>query len=944
MIGREHSHLTAADWNKRLIEAVFSTRSGQTPIRIINATDGYLAHVAGMRANAEVAARRSFVRSIMAIPYGTRRIFDHDLQMALWRQHGGAPTFFVQLYLSLLAASASEDTHEEGDFRRRYCLLLNLPPGNYVSNGLPRLWEELARWSRAEAQAGHAIRRLVLPDPGYETIIGYSKRLAFPGFRDLGRLATVLFSNDLTSESPLDAIVAALAPKVSTFSSNFQSEYAHLRRALDDNPESVFLVPLWAALEAASFSPRDGRIFTRASFALELSFDEFGRPLAFLFTNSALPRPLRATLHAKPASRPVGECGLQVTIPHGERETELLLGLLDPKHPLGRLLRASALRRQLDQSCLVFAPDQDVPWLWRASLPLAGPAIFLCDELAYEVLSAAISRIGLDRVNVDRVNSASGWYLVELADCASLRGDVCALSELRKYDALCRGVGTPRLTFRGAVHVSDGLLLNTASRPEVIVVGCDRVSLSVSYEAGSAVQLGDLARDPQSGVFRPTIDQVSRSVLPAALSLAAYRGEELIASRELIATNVVQLNGLTSGIDVGDYLEESGLGQYAMPGAAASSTTEWVENPNFDAAVSFSSQAIEFRDSTFFESIDLDPVVPVRWYDLVEALYGVFANAKSCSDDRLEFLSDGLSSVQREFNRFSISTHLWHNLFLSKLWHRRWRGARYFALAPRLEFDSEEGTVRLLGLVSRGIRHRFCQVSGVPLSSSVQEDAVAFPRCIEAANVNRSYAQELASSLEVPLVERETLELPSLSELFVRLPVRYRPGMPGLQVRVWSTSAGAFLEAPRSDSPVVLKRTDYERAQPIFELIADDCVLWATESRAWALFALRSMSGEPSIVVRGSSVVSSQPLPLLVAWAARSSGGRTHLGPGSRSPRWVYQFRSRQALRRFLGAWVPQTEESAAPLARWVASARAKGSSLCINTQQSLVRRYGRSS
>jgi hypothetical protein len=124
--------MNANEWNDLLFKAVFATTHDQKPVRIINATDGFLAQVLGSAEDSGAAARQDFVNAYRNFAYGIRRLFDYDLQVAIWRNSQGHhhPTFFGQLYLSLLAASATEDTYREGDFRRRYCLLLGLPEGN----------------------------------------------------------------------------------------------------------------------------------------------------------------------------------------------------------------------------------------------------------------------------------------------------------------------------------------------------------------------------------------------------------------------------------------------------------------------------------------------------------------------------------------------------------------------------------------------------------------------------------------------------------------------------------------------------------------------------------------------------------------------------------------------------------------------------------------------
>jgi hypothetical protein len=914
MVRECKSDVDAAEWNRRLVDTFFSAISTQTPVRIITATDRQLATVLGLPADSETAARRSFVRAVRAVPYGVRKNFDYDFQIRLWQKQGGSPTFFSQLYLSLLAASATEDTHDEGDFRRRYCLLLNLAPGDYVSNGLPKLWEAFARWSEEESRSGKRIRRLVLPDPGYERIIGYSKRLAFPGFRDLSRLATLLSMQNLSADSPLQAILDGLQPRLASFSSSFRSEFDHLRRARDETPDSVVLLPLWAAVEAASFEPRGRSAKRRTRYALELSADEYGRPVAFLFTDTA-PANLATALVTRPALHPIGDCSLEIHLRHATAVQGVLTQVLDPSHPLRRLLDGSLMRRQLEQGCLVFAPDEDVSWLWRASLPPAGPVHFLCSDNARKQLLRAITRIANYFPADERVEGVKGWSIVGLTDCQRLADELGAFDELSQYDALCPGVTSPRLTIRRAVEVpGGGILLTTASRPEVIAIGCDQVTLGASYEAGSLVQMGPLEPMPFSGGFRPTLAQVRGLRLPALISLRAFRGDDLFASREVHVTGSVPDSPLMLQVDRKAFLEESPSGQLTAPEAASDNDTEWLANPALEQALAHASQGIS--DVHTLSPAPTDPNQEARqlWIDLLEALTGAFTMAHSITDERLQYLTEGLRTAQPEYTEFGISTHLWHSMLVSKLWHRRWRGARWFPVLPSLSFDSELGSLRLLGLTSRRLRARFRVVTGQPGS-----DVAGFspPAPLQVAGIDERTAKQFATALGVPLVDPPQPHLDSLAELLGRLPARYRAGRKGLHTSIWSPSAARFLEKCDPGVPVLLRRTDFERLQSIYEIMSEGNPIWATESRAWALFVYQCLSGGQAIAVRDSSVVTARPLPITFALAAAGTGGGTEVSPKHRVEQWRYRFGSRKALHEFLSSWLPKSETPSIALRRW---------------------------
>jgi hypothetical protein len=121
----------------------FSPQSAVTdPVRIIKATDSFLATSALEFARTRNSVRSRFLQSLGRTPNAVRDLFDLDLQMRRWQSNPGQPPFFIQLYFSLLVASATEATHDEGLYRQRLCSMLELAPGDYVNKGLPDLWRE----------------------------------------------------------------------------------------------------------------------------------------------------------------------------------------------------------------------------------------------------------------------------------------------------------------------------------------------------------------------------------------------------------------------------------------------------------------------------------------------------------------------------------------------------------------------------------------------------------------------------------------------------------------------------------------------------------------------------------------------------------------------------------------------------------------------------------
>jgi hypothetical protein len=931
--------MDAKGWNGLLFEAVFASKHDRKPIRIINATDGFLAHVAGFAEDEATAAREDFVNAFRKVPYNARRLLDYEFQMLDWRKSGTRhPTFFGQLYLSLLAASATEDTYDEGDFRRRYSQLLHLPEGNYVSYGLPRLWRELARWLEAEFHAGRPVRRLKLPDPGSETIIGYSKRLAFPGFSELRRLAALLSEHALSSESPVQAILDVLGSRQSAFSESFREEYAHFRRALESDPDGVFLLPLWAAIEAASFEPTFRAASLRAKFALLLEFDDFGRPQAYLFSDR---QPSSATSSHLCVSRiqpAILGCDRRLEPKSTESCGSIFRELLGASSAILRVLQGSGILRQAQQGCLVFAPDEDTPRLWRASLPRSGPCCFVCNEAARSILMRTPSLHAEPTVSIEGVH---GWTLVEVRDSRPLAERASSLAESSRFDALCPGVTSPRLTLRGGVRLPDGVLLSTASRPEVIAVGCDSVTMRVAYEAGSSTAMGALEPVADSAGFTPTLKQIRELRLPASIILSGMMGQESVASRQFIASSSVSGQMLSSSPDEASYLEESAIGQLTAPNAPASVDSEWSVNPFADLLEA------RLRTTPFQQGRDSPTTVAENaisrdlWEDVYEALYGAFSNAQSLPYDRVAELTETLRTHMPRISLVDPPLLLCHHLKVRILWHRRWQGVRYFPVVPYLHSDPETGSIRLLGLTTRALRRRFSEEVGERLVVPTGMTGISPPRALSAAKFDSSEAARIAARLGLPLRLSDHTRLLELREIADRLSGRFRRNLTAGDTKFWSEPLSAFTASHDVTETTFLQRRDFERSQSMYEIVDAGEVIWATESRAWATLLYRLSCGRPAFLVDRAAILSDYPLPLPFGIAASHSGGGLELALSGRSAVWRYRFGAQSALERFLEPWAPQHLSPTTSVTRWAMGIESS-SSMTMAKRLAFRRRYAR--
>jgi hypothetical protein len=915
--------LDAFEWNRILLDAVFSAERGSGTVRIIRATDSFLATSATQPASARQAIREQFIDSLRCTPRAARVLFDHDVQMRRWAATPGPPPFFVQLYLSLLVASATEATHDEGDFRRRFSGMLRLPPGDYIDRGLSDLWRELERWTLMENRAGRPIRQLTLPDPGHQTIIGYSKRLAFPGFSDFGRLAKVLHEADLSYDSPLHAILQGVGSRLQSFSAQFKDEYLRLRGIADRSPRSVYIEPLWAAIEAASFEPTQTARRSRPRFAMELSIDHFGSVDAQLFTDKPSPQSAGQSWRVLPALNP--REGFAFTLVPSNDSSVLDSILYGEKS--ARLLSRSPIGKLLEQGCLVFAPSDDAPWFWRPSLPMAGPVTILCRDRALSLIKRVLPGSDLQTV---RLLDSPAWTLVETHDCSPIARRTSPLDGFDAFDSLRPGVARQQLVFIRPIRLPDGILINRACRADILAIDCDRVTVSNAAELQDSTHSQELETSGEPYMFRLDAEPKPEIQLPARLVFTGWNGGRVIASRTIVACPTVIDLPLTDDFDAASCLIESPFGQLvgAVSGQPGVENKADFSSRDFPAAISVESSRQPHENENSKDLIE-------RWDEVEEALYGAFLNAKSLSEDRIAELTRIVIPHGLQNARVGSSL-LWHGSRIVRRWARRWYGSSYFPLLPHLRFSSRTNRLDLVGVTCRRLRDRFASLNSRATRSTRVEGIGPAPRW-HAHGLDAREAQDFAGRIGLPLRMAEIPALPSVNGILQWMTPRYRVDLATNEVLYWNSTARRFSDIRDSTRPIELSMSVLERGQRIYSLLRSDQLLWATESRAWAGLIHRVVTGEPAFSRATDRIVAKQPLPYVFAEAAASGEG-VAVRTTDEGLEWVYRFGDSEILDEFLSGWTTRAIRDRRALVRWaMACAKTQGE----HRGRVLMRRYG---
>ncbi len=443
-----------ADWNRTLVRAVFFDRIDSSPfITRIDATDNFLAQASGIESPAE--ARKSFLAAMPHWEYRVRRLFDSSV-MYRWSTSSDDLPFYAQLHLTILAASAEESLQHEGNFRVRLAQMLDLQDGDYVSRGcLPALWENARQWSINRSEKRGDTRRLVLPDPGNETIIGYSKRLAFPGFRDQNRLAELFTQTDIDSSSALPRLLQVIRSNLFSFSDRFREEFRGFARLIESNQlEKASGTPFWDAIEETSWSRtrRSGKA-SRAGCRLEIDPTDPHAPGVWLFCRN-LPS------GNSDLKKDADESPYNGLVPLSCRDKRLAGRMLESlrswaKSNQYRSWLGPNLEHSLKEGCIGFVQDNDGRWFDSPVAPREAPFWILLRKEHDWLFGAPVDSPDRQPVFKSPLLDSSLWSLfgpVEIDE------RVRAWLDKRVFlpDLLATRLARPSVTVVGSVRREDG--------------------------------------------------------------------------------------------------------------------------------------------------------------------------------------------------------------------------------------------------------------------------------------------------------------------------------------------------------------------------------------------------------------------------------------------------------------------------------------------------------
>ena len=489
------------EWNDALIKAVFlDPEQSRRPLQRVTASDRFLARVAGADGAVLGEVKSKFLRS-----FGTVRIVARQFEWSSENQRSvqeGLPNFFGALYLTLLAGSADENTYEEGNFRVRFATLLKDIgfPDSFHFNDLPRMWRELEGWCRRQAEKGATCRQLVLPDPQHETRIGYSKRLAFPSYRDESRLSDLLSGIEATEELTPAYVLKKVAQALSNFSNNFREEYQEFATHYGlGRTNDGYETPFWGAVQDIAWDLDCSEAKKNGRYDLVVDVTDYFEPWLTLLADDVGADKLRSNCV-------VDDAGLfsnslhQIKPKEGQGWTPACLRSLASKN---KAFASSRLGRAVSRKQIIVLPDE------IGKLRLVGTYFDGCR------VACVIERWRAERLfsiakeyRFDVVLTPNSEGLTDDAILVFSRLDRNGIEQLKRltadgiFDKILPPQSPSGLSLSGGAWQGQLLLLNPASAPIACIE--DAIGGSFEYFGRDGVQLGSGAMEQadNDGGFR----------------------------------------------------------------------------------------------------------------------------------------------------------------------------------------------------------------------------------------------------------------------------------------------------------------------------------------------------------------------------------------------------------------------------------------------------------
>lgn len=526
---------SSADWNSALVNAVFrDPENVGRPIKRVTATARFLAQIVNEDESEADLVKTSFLRSFGSSPYQIRRFYRWTPQKQK-SLDTDCPNFFAQLYLTLLAGSADEKTYRQGDFRKRFSLLMSHAhvPDSFPFDDLARMWLYLAKWAQKRVLDGDSCRPLNLPNPRKDIRIGYSKRLAYPSYIDERRLGLLITNLDDTTDWKL--VTQLISKNLSTFSSSFREEFDIFNDSIvNAHFDEAFNSPFWAAIQDLTWDIELIAVKKNGSYILTVDMSDPNNPWIDLWGNDLAIKKLDDECEA--SHLPTDSLGYKGIIHRdGIRWSARDLRGLVNRHAG---LSSTALGKGIKNRELAFLPDEFGRLSTSGKYTGDCRVVLLLDRVRAQNIAVICDRLCINAVVSEKAYESDSDAVLFFPILNE--SDLLALTE-NTNDALLRSLFSRRsstpMSLSGGSWFGQLLLMNPASSPVFRLNGA--VSGEYEFFSSDTKQLCHGALEPYGeGGFRINSRVLSNLANPSSvkveLATPTAKKEKILFGRSIL--------------------------------------------------------------------------------------------------------------------------------------------------------------------------------------------------------------------------------------------------------------------------------------------------------------------------------------------------------------------------------------------------------------------------
>lgn len=864
-------------WSRKLFDSIFKVTEdapANDPVVRINIKHATLWTRVLDQSNDESEAKsieNSFLNEcVLECPQKSADWFQRKmLEGAKSAQTGDPRDNFWLLTISLLAATADEESLGQNDYRTRLAEILEVQNERETRFGLqslPIMWEALrAKTLEMAMSSSGCYRILELPDPGNEVRIGYSKKLTFPAQKDLKKFVEVIATTSGLESDPIPASLcrALENPKRGQFSKSFRDAISKFRNNLYS--DDLYKDPVWVTyIEILRMEYR----YVAPGLAGESAGSLVSNIDLVMYPNYEVEFAILSRQAAEELA-PISPCGdfawqaeggdyrSQLTREESS-EVNWFVGVFDFKDHPSYLNSSTQWPKQLktcwDDGVFVFQKSEEGNWIARRNCSESHGIVYL---LMFDIFAKKLrNRVGSEEfltVILDAPQVPNNFTMMKV--------NVSSLAE-----HLRREIGTPK----PGGHISNAPILpkelnwflwNTAqprlrfqallkqeqscfvSRAIPLQIHKDdwKKCVVIAMDIGDPSAHGELPTEEDCFIFRPGENDTLEDGQKLRIRV---EGANQVMQRDIIVTTKCYVPAVfKTPSDPSRKQVEKAQGQLG-PVDSEDRCRSVTENPVIpeDMIPSFSpmgSSGDRHAKECLSQWRTLDHYQGV-YAELLESL----AVAATCRKTlRYSDLKTWIDNVYPNC-RYEIFASLQDNGFMQEWYPTNHYMPVYWVPSPYL-VRIDDNVVRVIGIVPKNERVQLLQLceqrSVEPLVAQIEESGVL--GAIELKGITLEFLENLRNKFgwEVSSVEDQPLSSPE-EVLSVSLKGRHEDANAENRL-IWKWGKSKFVEIPdRKDVPQISLQKYKDQNRPNRYVIFDsETMRWATRSQNWAILMLATL-------------------------------------------------------------------------------------------------------